>query len=362
MPRIAVVLFLCGLTKTFTCLSQDNLVLNGGFELLTECPKEVSSLAKIGTHLSSPTLGTTDIFGACSTGKVAIPKNFRGHQDAFLGEAYAGLYLYSPNNYREYIQLKLGTQLEKDVLYELTFYVSLAESSTVSTNDINILFAEEPIRLGTSKHLSKSRLAQSTNHRFQFHKLKWKGSSRNYTEWTRLELRFKAKGFEKHIVLGNFNSDPMTSRHETDSFRSNTKEFAYYYMDEIRLVPSKRQGYEMGEPYVMEGVRFETDSYQLSELAKNKIKELYGNLKELPQKQITINGHTDDMGSEGHNEFLSHKRAKAVAAYLVELGFPQERIVWKGHGNRKPLISKITKEARLQNRRVDFVITDFEDQ
>ena len=56
------------------------------------------------------------------------------------------------------------------------------------------------------------------------------------------------------------------------------------------------------------------------------------------------------------------KRAKAVANYLVHLGFPKERIVWEGHGNRKPLVKKLTEEARLLNRRVDFVITEFEDQ
>ncbi len=359
MSRIAAFLFFC---FTYTCFTQENIVINGGFELLTECPKEVSSLAEHGIHLSSPTLGTTDIFSTCATGKVAIPKNFRGQQVAFMGEAYAGLYLYSPNNYREYIQLKLDSQLEKDVFYEVTFYVSLAESSTVSTNDINILFAEEPIRLGTSKNLSKTRLDQSISHRFHFQKLRWRGSSRNTIKWTPIVLRFKAKGFEKHIVLGNFNSDGMTSRHKTENYRSTSKEFAYYYIDEIQLVKSQQQPFEMGEAYVIEGVRFKNDSYELSAIAKEKIEELYKNLKGLPNKKVTINGHTDDKGSEGHNEFLSHKRAKAVAFYLVSLGFPSKNIVWKGHGNRMPLIPQTTEEARLKNRRVDFVITEFEEQ
>ena len=320
-------------------------------------------MAKNGIHLSSPTSGTTDIFSTCSTGKVAIPRNFRGHQEPYLGQAYAGLYLYSPNNYREYIQLQLEDVLQKDMFYELSLFVSLAESSTVSTNALNVLLTDNPIVLGTSKNLSKSRLLRLKDHRFQFQKLEWKGSSRDDTNWVLVKVRFKAKGFEKHLILGNFGSDGLTSRHKTDNYRSNTKEFAYYYIDGISLMGSDHQPYELGAPYVIDGVRFKTDSYQLSALAKSNIEKLYKNVRGLQGKiKITINGHTDDMGSDGHNEFLSHKRAKAVASYLVELGFPHERIVWKGYGNRKPLISKVTEEARLQNRRVDFVITDFEDQ
>ncbi|MGD1947765.1 MAG: OmpA family protein [Croceivirga sp.] len=336
------------------------MVLNGGFEQLTECPKDVSSLDEHAVHLSSPTSGTTDIFNTCAMGKVSIPRNFRGQQPTFLGESYAGLYLYSPNDYREYILLKLDTVLQKDTFYELTMYVSLAESSTVSTNDINVLFSDRPIALGTSKNLSKSRLSRLNEHRFQFQRLEWRGSSRDMDNWTPITLRFQAKGFETHIILGNFSGDGLTNRFKTKNFRSAHKEFAYYYIDEVRLIASSQQPFEVGEPYVIEGVRFANDSYLLSDIAKGKIQALYNHLRAFPNKKITINGHTDDKGSEERNQFLSHRRAKAVASYLVELGFPDKNIVWKGHGNRKPLVTKTTEEARLKNRRVDFVITEFE--
>jgi len=360
-PIVRVLVASCFLFSV--TLKSQNLVRNGSFELLTECPKAVSSLAKNGIDLSSPTSGTTDLFSTCSTGKVSIPKNFRGRQDAHSGDAYAGLYLYSPNDYREYIQLRLDTVLEKDMYYELTLYVSLAESSTVSTNALNVLLTDDAIVMGTSKNLSKSRLRALKNHRFQFQKLEWKGSSRDDSNWVPVQVRFKARGFEKHLILGNFSSDELTNRYKTENFRSTSKEFAYYYIDGITMVESDHQPLELGEAYVIDGVRFDTDSYELSTLAKSNIEKLYKNVKGLKHKiKITINGHTDDMGSDGHNEFLSYKRARAVATYLVELGFPNERIVWKGHGNRKPLISKMTDDARLKNRRVDFVITDFEDQ
>lgn len=341
--------------------SAQNLVKNGSFEELLECPKEVSSLAENALHLSSPTAGTTDIFSICSNGKVAVPKNFRGYQEALSGDAYAGLYLYSPNDYREYIQLPLKTVLKKGAYYEFSLFVSLAESSTVSTSALNVLFTEEPIAINTSKNLSKRRLLRGKSRKFNFQKVTWKGSSRNVDDWVKVEIGFEAKGFEKNIVLGNFGSDAVTTTFKTVNKGSVTKEFAYYYIDEVVLVKKRQPMYELGTPYVIEGVRFDTDSYLLSELAKTKVRELYQKIRTMPKGKITINGHTDDKGSEEHNEFLSHKRARAVANYLVELGFPEARIVWEGHGNRKPLVPKLTEEARLKNRRVDFVITDFED-
>ncbi len=361
MSRIAVVLIFYCLTTIYG-YSQGNLVLNGGFELLTECPKEVSSLTKTAQYLSSPTEGTTDIFSTCSSGKVGIPKNFRGQQKALSGEAYAGLYLYSPNDYREYIQLPLDTVLNKGDYYEFSLFVSLAESSTVSTASLDVLFTEAPIALTTSRNLSKSRLLRGQHQKLNFQKLSWKGSSRDTKEWVKVEIGFEAKGFEKNIVLGNFRADALTNKFKTANKGPVTKEFAYYYIDDVVLVKTRHEMYELGAPYVIEGVQFETDSYLLSDFAKTKVRELYQKIRNMPKVKITINGHTDDMGSEGHNEFLSHRRAKSVATYLVNLGFPEERIIWEGHGNRKPLVSKLTEEARLRNRRVDFVITDFEDQ
>ena len=362
MSRIAIVLIFYCLTKTDTCFSQTNLVLNGGFEQLTECPKEVSGLAKTAKYLSSPTAGTTDVFSTCSKGKIAVPKNFRGYQEALSGQSYAGLYLFSPNDYREYIQLPLNTALKEGDYYEFSLFVSLAESSTVSTSSLGVLFTDEPIALETSKNLSKSRLLRGKYQKFNFQKLSWKGSYRDVNDWVKVEIGFEAKGFEQNIVLGNFRGDAFTTKFKISNKRPVTKEFAYYYIDEVVLVKKHHEMYELGAPYVIEGVRFETDSHLLSELAKTKVRELYQKIRNMPKVKITINGHTDDMGSKGHNEFLSHRRAKSVATYLVKLGFPEERIVWEGHGNRKPLVTKLTDDARLRNRRVDFVITEFEDQ
>lgn len=68
---------------------------------------------------------------------------------------------------------------------------------------------------------------------------------------------------------------------------------------------------------------------------------------------IEIAGHTDAVGSDAYNQFLSEKRAEAVKAYLVERGVPAARISAVGYGESHPRDTNDTIEGRRLNRRVE---------
>ena len=71
---------------------------------------------------------------------------------------------------------------------------------------------------------------------------------------------------------------------------------------------------------------------------------------------IEIQGHTDNIGSEGYNLKLGYKRAEAVMRHLnMELGVPLFRMNVISYGEYKPLADNSTKEGRAQNRRVTLV-------
>jgi len=71
---------------------------------------------------------------------------------------------------------------------------------------------------------------------------------------------------------------------------------------------------------------------------------------------IEIQGHTDNIGSEGYNLDLGYKRAEAAMRYLnMEQGIPLFRMNVISYGEFKPVADNSTKEGRAQNRRVTLV-------
>lgn len=79
-------------------------------------------------------------------------------------------------------------------------------------------------------------------------------------------------------------------------------------------------------------------------------------LRQYPQHQILVEGHTDATGSDEFNLGLSQDRAHAVRLALVEGGVDASKITAEGFGESRPVASNDTPAGRQQNRRVEIVI------
>lgn len=71
---------------------------------------------------------------------------------------------------------------------------------------------------------------------------------------------------------------------------------------------------------------------------------------------LTIKGHTDNVGSEEQNMKLSQARAEAVKTYLTDRGIDSGRIKVLYYGEEQPVASNDTEEGREKNRRVELVV------
>jgi outer membrane protein OmpA-like peptidoglycan-associated protein len=71
---------------------------------------------------------------------------------------------------------------------------------------------------------------------------------------------------------------------------------------------------------------------------------------------LSVNGHTDDVGSAEYNQKLSERRAQAVRDYLVKAGISADILSVEGHGKSLPLVKGTTDAARGKNRRVELGI------
>jgi OOP family OmpA-OmpF porin len=105
-----------------------------------------------------------------------------------------------------------------------------------------------------------------------------------------------------------------------------------------------------------QGIYFDTGSDRLRPESSATLKEIGTMLKEHPELRLTIEGHTDNVGTAEANLALSDKRAAAVRQHLVDsYQVDGARLQAKGLGQTKPAGSNDTPEGRQQNRRVELV-------
>jgi outer membrane protein OmpA-like peptidoglycan-associated protein len=72
--------------------------------------------------------------------------------------------------------------------------------------------------------------------------------------------------------------------------------------------------------------------------------------------QLTIIGHTDNVGTNQYNQTLSEHRAQAVNDYLRNKGVLVQRLEFFGRGETAPRAANATEEGRRLNRRVEIVV------
>ena len=98
-------------------------------------------------------------------------------------------------------------------------------------------------------------------------------------------------------------------------------------------------------------------TFQLSASSKDALTKFATSLKNSPETDITIYGHTDNTGTRAVNERISKERAEAVANFLVGNGIARNRITTEGLAFDQPVADNSTAEGRAKNRRVEVYIT-----
>jgi len=107
---------------------------------------------------------------------------------------------------------------------------------------------------------------------------------------------------------------------------------------------------------VLRGVNFDFNKADIRPEARPILDEAISTLKEYKDITLSVEGHTDSIGSDAYNQKLSVRRAQAVADYLEKGGITASRMTIKGFGESQPVASNDTAEGRAENRRVELRI------
>ena len=147
-----------------------------------------------------------------------------------------------------------------------------------------------------------------------------------------------------------------TLARKVDELEQQIKEYRDYISKHRIDSFSNLKDVKEGDIIKLDKVYFETNSSYVKTESFSQLDKLAQLIKASPDMQVRILGHTDYIASDTYNMWLSERRAKHVADYLISRGVPAANISSAGYGKRSPIADNATEAGRALNRRVEIQI------
>lgn len=221
MKVVLLVVFLA-----YSNLFAQNLVYNGGFEELTQCPDNPGQI-EYAYPWYNPSGSDPDIFNLCATNPdIQVPNYYNGtYQNSRTGVGMMGINVWHHIFLvRESIQQKIRKNLENNKTYCVSLYANLSNGSRNCIDNLGIHLSSEPIYCSPA-YCALGVVPQVRNPiNFQIC---------DTMNWTLIKGIYKADGTERYISIGNLQADSLTNG---IVFNPNSiYEGAYYYFDDISI-------------------------------------------------------------------------------------------------------------------------------
>lgn len=163
-------------------------------------------------------------------------------------------------------------------------------------------------------------------------------------------------------IAGGFYGHQVESAHDEmdlrdERIRDNQDQLAanQALLEELRQRGMDVRETSRGVVVNLPDVLFEFDSAALTSDAKLAVEEIYKVIRKNNRK-LSVEGHTDTVGTVIYNKRLSESRASSVARELTKVGVAKSRIRTFGFGESQPISSNRSEEGRARNRRVEVII------
>jgi len=134
-------------------------------------------------------------------------------------------------------------------------------------------------------------------------------------------------------------------------------------IDELKKQNLEARETERGVVVNLPDVLFEFGKADLTGDARAKVHSISEVLNaKAKDRRVSVEGHTDSIGSDAYNQRLSERRAESVASSLENGGVSTQRVTAKGYGKRYPVAPNTNPDGadnpagRAKNRRVEVVI------
>ena len=155
---------------------------------------------------------------------------------------------------------------------------------------------------------------------------------------------------EAELKAGTATQEAERARQERDAARARMREA----LNAVVETRETARGIIINLPDIL----FNTGQSTLKVEAREKLSKVCGILTVVNGYNLSIEGHTDSVGTEDYNQKLSENRAKRVMTYLTSCGIAQTSVTSKGFGKTQPIAPNETKEGKQKNRRVEIVVAE----
>lgn len=103
-------------------------------------------------------------------------------------------------------------------------------------------------------------------------------------------------------------------------------------------------------------ISFDTGRADIKPNLRPVLDQFASGLRDQPNTDVRIIGHTDSTGSDAINDPLSRQRAASARDYLTSRGVNAGRITIDGRGAREPVADNSTDAGRSRNRRIEIFL------
>src|SRR5213593_2024236 len=146
-----------------------------------------------------------------------------------------------------------------------------------------------------------------------------------------------AAGAVVGAVIGNQSGNPRTGAAVGAAVGAAAGAAIGHRMDQQQKELQQIPGVEVTRPAENEiavrltnDILFDFNSSALRPESRDTLRDLAANFRQYPDEEISVEGHTDDVGSDEYNQRLSEQRAYSVRDYLVDQDVPSQRVTATG--------------------------------
>ena len=191
-----------------------------------------------------------------------------------------------------------------------------------------------------------------------------KESQKPYPHWRHVAISFNIRALKVYmdqdrlIMVPNVQGNPTGISIRASTYDSRQTGDYPTMIKNIRIAEGAVALYDRFKTdgkIVTNGIKFDSGKATLKPESMGVINEIAKLMKEYPEINFSVEGHTDSDGDTDLNKNLSEKRAETVRNKLIEMGISENRLASKGFGEEVPVADNNTPEGKANNRRVEFV-------